>query len=204
MNYSQNDEQEQILRFFGGKVGAFLDIGAYDGVRLSNTRALLGNGWRGVLVEPSPLNLINLSRNCEAHADRVQIVQAAVSDYRGLADFFIDTAPDREWSTTINRELLASGSVIAPRRLQTSTAVIRIGDLLRFGPFDFLSLDAEWEDLKILNDMREHHGNVLSALAMICIEARNADERALMRAILDSFGFILYHETKENLLMVHA
>jgi FkbM family methyltransferase len=208
-NWSQNDEQAAILRYFGrpSSKGRFLDIGAYDGVRLSNTRALLELGWSGVLVEPSAVNLVNLAKTCEAFTDRVRIVQAAVSDHRGLSEFFVDTAPDREWSTTINPELVASGSVIAPRALKTSVATIRIHDLLPFGPFDFVSLDAEWEDLKILRDwfcsMRERQPEFNTTLPrMICVEARNASERTEMRSLMVAEGYSDFHDTHENLLMV--
>lgn len=200
--YSQNDEQQAILRYFDSSKGRFLDIGAYDGVRLSNTRALLELGWSGVYVEPSPLNLINLSRNCEAFADRVHIVQAAVSNRRGLSEFFIDTAPDREWSTTINRDLLASGSVIAPRALRTSVATISIHDLQDLGPYDLVSLDAEWEDLKILHDWFFMPG--IRGPRMICVEARNAAEREEMRGLLEHEGYATYHQTHENLLMTRS
>lgn len=54
--YSQNNEEEIILKKFGDKVGTFLDIGAYDGVNLSNTRRLAELGWNGVLVEGSSFN----------------------------------------------------------------------------------------------------------------------------------------------------
>lgn len=202
-NYSQNDEQTAILRYFGTTTGRFLDVGAYDGLRLSNTRALLELGWSGVLVEPSATNLVNLCKNSEPFAERVRIVQAAVSDRCRLADFFVDTAPDREWSTTINADLAASGSVIQPRALKTSVATIRIHDLLSFGPFDFISLDAEWEDLKILRDFMLL-AEVKDAPRMFCVEARHAEERATMRALLAHNGYSDLHDTPENLLMVRS
>ena len=49
--YSQNNEEEIILNFFKEKKGIFLDLGAYDGIGLSNTRALAEKGWKGVCVE---------------------------------------------------------------------------------------------------------------------------------------------------------
>lgn len=200
INYSQSSEQAFILSYFGPATGRFLDIGAYDGLRLSNTRALLEQGWSGVLVEPSAANLVNLAKNCEPFADRVHIVQAAVTDKRGLAPFFIDTAPDREWSTTINPDLMASGSVIAPSRLKTSVATIVVADLLPLGPFDFISIDAEWEDGKILAELVLDPR--LQLARMICIEARSAHERMWMRTLLEESGFALGHETRENLIMV--
>ena len=40
MKYSQGNEQEIILKFLNGRVGRYLDIGAFDGVVSSNTLAL--------------------------------------------------------------------------------------------------------------------------------------------------------------------
>ena len=45
MNYSQHNEQEIILNFFNGRIGRYLDIGAFDGVDMSNTLALAELGW---------------------------------------------------------------------------------------------------------------------------------------------------------------
>jgi len=53
--YSQNLEQNYILEYFKDRRGTFIDIGANDGLTLSNTRALVELGWRGVFVEPSPM-----------------------------------------------------------------------------------------------------------------------------------------------------
>jgi hypothetical protein len=58
--YSQNNEEEVIARKFDGLVGTFLDIGAYDGVNLSNTRRLAELGWSGVLVDGSSFSFSRL------------------------------------------------------------------------------------------------------------------------------------------------
>jgi len=63
--YSQNNEEDVILNYFGSFVGTFLDCGANDGVTLSNTRALAERGWCGVLVEPSPKAYARLKENCK-------------------------------------------------------------------------------------------------------------------------------------------
>lgn len=62
-DYSQNNEQKIILDYFGDFRGAVLDIGANDGVTLSNSRALVALGWRAVLVEPSPAAFVQLHWN---------------------------------------------------------------------------------------------------------------------------------------------
>src|SRR5690242_2629682 len=60
MNYSQSNEQEAILKYFGDFIGTFADLGANDGQTLSNTRALAEKGWCGVFVEPSPMPFAKL------------------------------------------------------------------------------------------------------------------------------------------------
>ena len=39
--YSQNQEEEVIVSYFGNKIGNLIDIGAYDGITFSNSRKLL-------------------------------------------------------------------------------------------------------------------------------------------------------------------
>ena len=51
--YSQNNEERIILNYFLNRKGNFLDIGANDGITLSNVRALAEMGWKGCLIEPS-------------------------------------------------------------------------------------------------------------------------------------------------------
>lgn len=56
-DYSQNGEQAHILRFvdvMGIDVGHLVDLGAGDGVTMSNTRALLERGWSGYLLDGDP------------------------------------------------------------------------------------------------------------------------------------------------------
>jgi hypothetical protein len=52
--YSQTGEQGIILRIMdvlGIKQGLCCEFGAWDGIHLSNTRQLMENGWRGLMIE---------------------------------------------------------------------------------------------------------------------------------------------------------
>jgi hypothetical protein len=56
-DYSQNGEQEHILHYLdtiGLKTGHLVDLGAGDGVTMSNTRALIERGWSGHLFDGDP------------------------------------------------------------------------------------------------------------------------------------------------------
>ncbi|SRR6266567_8798456 len=65
-SYSQFEEQDHILRAFVrlDAPGRFLDIGAWDPITFSNTRALVEMGWSGVMIEPSPGPFIEILRCC--------------------------------------------------------------------------------------------------------------------------------------------
>lgn len=83
MSYSQYEEEQHILKALGGRVGTFMDIGAYHPMTFSNTRALFERGWSGVMVEPSPGPFMNLLMACSkcgdippavAYGDRYKVV----------------------------------------------------------------------------------------------------------------------------------
>ena len=53
--YSQHGEDFLLWNFFkGAPEGFFLDIGAFDGIHLSNSYVFEQAGWKGICVEPHP------------------------------------------------------------------------------------------------------------------------------------------------------
>lgn len=74
---SQYGEDQHVLRYFEGRIGSFLDIGAFDGSTYSNTAGLVELGWNGVLVEPSPPAFCWLMKRYMDNP-RLQLVNAAV------------------------------------------------------------------------------------------------------------------------------
>ena len=65
----------------------FVEVGAHDGVRVSNTVFLAEAGWHGVYIEPLPeaaaLCRVNHAKN------NVVVVNEGVSDHAGTADLYI-------------------------------------------------------------------------------------------------------------------
>ncbi len=72
--YSQFEEEKHILAALGyGEFATmdpttqqrkFLDVGAWDPITFSNTRALVELGWSGVMIDPAPGPFIELLRQC--------------------------------------------------------------------------------------------------------------------------------------------
>lgn len=64
--YSQYQQDEIISRdiFRNARGGTFLDIGAFDGINLSNTYYFEKElGWKGVCIEPTPDTYAKLAQN---------------------------------------------------------------------------------------------------------------------------------------------
>jgi FkbM family methyltransferase len=55
VSYSQQGEDLTILRLLGYKSnGFYIDVGAFNPVKYSNTHLFYKNGWRGINIEPNP------------------------------------------------------------------------------------------------------------------------------------------------------
>ena len=86
MVYKSQYRQDAFLDtnvFRGKRNGVFIDIGAYDGVDISNTYHFeTALGWTGLCVEPSPqtFELLKKNRKCK-------LENCAVSDTEGNLDF---------------------------------------------------------------------------------------------------------------------
>lgn len=75
--YSQYGEDDIFLPLLPSQ-GRVLEIGAWDAITFSNSRALIERGWDAVLIEPSPGPLSRLIREYSGN-DRVKIIGAPVS-----------------------------------------------------------------------------------------------------------------------------
>jgi FkbM family methyltransferase len=91
-----------LSRFLGEReVGVFVEVGAYDGVFVSNTWGLAVRGWTGVLIEPVPHLADACQLNHQGHD--VKVVRCAV----GGADTNNVTLWMAGTLTTANDEVLA-------------------------------------------------------------------------------------------------
>lgn len=199
MYYSQLDEECVIVDFFKDRPpGNYLDIGAWDGVQMSNTRRLAELGWHGVLVEPGAKNFSLLIENMAFAANRSLLVQAAVSDTRGLSQIWHDTSPERGWAATIVKDVADNKLLLpAPSRAQCVVPTITPFDLAVYGPFHFLSVDAEGMDMRILRAIPHE---MYASMTMVCAEVPNCEAEAL--AILAPKGFRIHYKTTCNVIFI--
>ena len=160
-DYSQWGEQIIILDFFDGRVGRFLDLGAYDGVTGSNTRMLAERGWEGVSIEASPRAFWMLLEKMVAFP-KVELVNAAAMPESGIVRFYethsaISTCmTEHHIDTWLKTSYWVAG--ITPTQIAA-----RFG-----GHFDFVSLDIEGMEIPLLATMAP----ILGQTELICVEER--------------------------------
>jgi FkbM family methyltransferase len=176
VNYSQGEEQQHILAHAGSS-GRFLDVGAWNAEKLSNTRALYElpwKGWAGVLVEPSPEPFAGLLR---AYKDdpRIVLVCAAVGAEPGMAKFHASS----DALTTSVEENFEKWKTTGGFYGTFHSPVVTIEYLAQlFGTFDFVSIDTEGTSVDIFRSL------IRSSMRpkCICVEHDNRNVECLTLA----------------------
>jgi FkbM family methyltransferase len=207
-DYSQNGEGAIIADYFGPRIGTLLDIGANDGVCLSNSRGLIEAGWSGVLVEPSPAAYRRLLLN-NANAEfsgRVRCIQAAITTRDGPIDFYDSGTHlhkgDTSLLSTTRPEELARWRKSGEQFTKTTVRGITFRTLMRecgYGEglptLDLISIDAEGADYDILRqiDLRA------VGCRMLCVET-NGKENQKFIDYCAGHGMWLMGQVSENLI----
>lgn len=156
--YSQNKEEEVILKYFGDEVGNFLDIGSNDGITFSNTRALALNGWKGIFVDPSP-KAIERCRNLYKNSAGYYFYPYAIGTRNGKAILNesgpLCSADDIGLVSTFHAhemerfKRIVKYDPIEVKTFRWKTFLNR----LKIREFQMISIDAEGSDVDILRQI---------------------------------------------------
>ena len=68
---------------------SFIDLGACDGIHMSNTRLFAEIGWSGVFVEPSKHYFKQLQENY-SHRKNINTINAAIGPLNGKVEFYFN------------------------------------------------------------------------------------------------------------------
>ena len=202
-DYSQNGEQKIILDYFENKeVGHFLDIGANDGITLSNVYALALKGWGGVMCEPSPKAFDLLSRNYKPFPS-VLLLNTAIGAKSGRY-LLKESNSHLVKGDNNNISLLSTFEDSEVKRwkgtqvftdIEVDVKTYKYAGLDNFD-FDFISIDAEGWDFIILEQID------LSNTSMLCIEWNG--NQSIRKQILEYcriFKMEIHYENIENLIL---
>ena len=200
--HSQNDEEKWILEYFKSHpIARFLDIGAHDGVTLSNTRALAELGWGGTLVEPSAIPfraLMDIYRGRDdIHLANIAIVPtpARIHKFHDSRGDFVSTFDEK------HRQLWAADGADGRRGVPfqpiyvAATTIAALVEVLP-GPYAFVNLDVEGINCELFKDLPLRELGV----EMICVEYQ--DRLTEIEAHAATQGYVRRHVTSENVLLV--
>ena len=153
---SQHGEDVLLWNYFGRKTsGCYLEIGAFDGVKFSNTYFFEAIGWSGILVESVPefcdrarknrpfSKVVNVAVGGKERDSVIMQVAEGDADYIGAFSFVGDgTERDK-----LARVQARQGRVRAER--VACTTLDAIASELR-DSIDFITVDVEGLELEIL------------------------------------------------------
>jgi len=195
--YSQNNEEQLILDYFGPVFkGTCLDLGANDGETLSNTRACIERGWKGVMVDASTEMCDKLRRF------DVEVHNVAMGNTDGFLTFYESGEHLGKGDRSLVSTIVASEMDRWTNETFTPVTVecITFATLLNrseFKTFDLISIDIEGMDLDVLTQMD------LTALGckMLIVEF-NGKYQLDFDWYCAVHGMKLYAKNAENLIYV--
>ena len=146
--YSQWGQDEFVVSVLKEKRnGYFVDIGAYDGITISNTYYLEKElDWKGLCVEANPhtYNMMTECRNTEC-------INIAVAPYEKEVEILLNG-----WSSAIN-DSFTSSEILKQNFESVKVNAITINELFeRYNvpsEFDYLTIDIEGGELEILSQL---------------------------------------------------
>ena len=185
---SQHGEDRWLERHFGGRRdGFFVEVGAYDGVVLSNTFFLESIGWRGVLVEPIP----EKAARCRENRPLAKVVECAAVSPDTSSEISFDVVEGGEvYSTSAmssGHAARLAGYGLTSRRIdvaaKTLDSILEEAGLPRV---DYVSIDVEGGELHVLRgfDLQRWH----PAVVMVEVNDRTRDPE--IRNVFTASGYV--------------
>jgi FkbM family methyltransferase len=149
---AQNGEDRWLEAHFGGKRdGYYVEVGAYDGSRFSNSYHFETLGWTGVLVEPDPV----MAERCGRNRPRSRTFACAVVAPSAPGEItFFKVFEGEVYSTTElgeahRRRLEKMGLRWEEIRVPARTLDAILAEAAPAG-IDFVSIDVEGGELPVL------------------------------------------------------
>jgi FkbM family methyltransferase len=192
--YSQNNEEEVILNHFKNFKGTFLDLGAYDGVDLSNTRALTQLGWSGICVEPNPVIFERLCDNLKAFNKVIEYKFAIGTENKTVTMQMNDSYYSTVKQSEVDRWRGAFKFESAEVQMLDFKSFLEFS---KYKTFDFISIDCEGLDYEILAQINLDEVEC----KMVCVETNSKETDKYINYISKFEGFKIISMNSENLIM---
>jgi len=179
-SYSQNYEDLIIDKYFGKKIGSYVEIGAYHPTRLSNTYLFYKKGWRGTVIEPNP-EVRNKFTEIRSGDKFLSIGVADKNNYLKYYKFLIPAL-----NTFSKKNINKNHKIIGVENVE----IKNVKDVIN-KYYDYLSIDTEGFDKLILKNWPWK----ICKPKIICVEGET-------KSILTKIGYRVFAKTKDNTIFV--
>lgn len=195
MFYGQHDEDKYIATLFPENyIGTCIEVGAYDGVFLSNTYHFEQKGWRSLCIEP----IQSAFEACQK--TRKECVNCCIAekdaDDKEFTIFHLDTNLCAISSLIPDQRLIDSHNSMITNISKCLVKVRSLNSLLKELNFpkniDFISIDTENTELDVLKGLDLNKYDV----KLICIE--NNFNESFCENYLNQFGYKKIHRIAVN------
>lgn len=188
--YSQAGQDKFVSEclFKNTPKGTFVDIGANDGVKLSNTLHFENKGWNGLAIEPHPkiykklisnrnCTCLNLGITSEKGTKIFRSIDGPVNMLSGFVDLY-----DKRHDERISHEINLHGGKYEDIEVPCNSlhGILEVHNIKHI---DFLSIDVEGAELEILRTLDFKRVNV----SVITVENNYKDFR--IPRLLQKSGF---------------
>lgn len=178
-SFSQNGEDILIDNLLGNrKSGFYVDVGAYNPTRLSNTKRFYARGWTGINIEPDPRKIKKFYNS----RPRDTNLNLGIANKSGKLEYF---KFEPETLSTFSKKAAENYKKEGFKLVETSRIkVSRLSEIFKEycknKKIDFLSVDVEGYDLEVLksNDWGKFRPTI------VCVEADILTDEAMERLLV--------------------
>ena len=148
-SYSQHKEDILLSEFFKEKIGFYVEVGAFDGVTLSNTYLFEKIGWRGILIEAIP-ELAKQAKNMRP-ASIVENYACVSPNDEGPIEFEI-LENDKALSSRLieNKKVEVRGKENLKKIIVPGLPLDKILEKNNVSSIDFITIDVEGFEFDVL------------------------------------------------------
>jgi FkbM family methyltransferase len=206
MYHGQNKEDEIINNLIVSKYGSdfkgtILDLGANDGITLSNSRYFIENGWNGILVEAGKLPYQKLMATI---LPNTIAINSAIGNENGFLTFYEST------NLLDANDVGLVSSLVADETQRWRNAGIGFTEYqvecftwesfrdkfhLKSQNFDIISIDIEGMDYDVLIQMNLNE----LGCKILCVEFNGVNKNKYVE-YANKFNLHLVNENAENLI----
>lgn len=199
-SYSQLGQDVEVLKFYGFKKrGYYIEVGASDGVSISNTLLLDKKGWKGICVEPIPSKFAQLKQN----RPNAICINAPLYSESGTEVVF-DICHSSDFLSGISQHIDKHKQTVDNGKTQLKMTTMTLNEILKeckAPPFiEYLSLDTEGSEYEILKtfDFKKYQFGIID-VEHNYIEPR----RSQIRELLTSNGYVYHAENQWDDQYIH-